>query len=100
MAYHQSAYHQSAYHQSAYRQSAYHQSAYHQSAYRQSVCQLPAFFVAARVLFSTSDLITSWHLVYLSVVHTCEAVCLDLQMAYKKAAYCHFGHAAGSHLGM
>ena len=81
----------------------YHQSAYRQSAYRQSLCQLSAFFVAASVLFSTGDLITSWHwwhLVYLSVVHTCGAVCLDLQMAYKKAAYCHFGHAAGSHLGM
>ena len=59
--------------------------------------------VAVSVLFSTGDLITSWHrwhLVYLSVVHTCGAVCLDLQMAHKKAAYCHFGHAAGSHLGM
>ena len=65
----------------------YHQSAYRQSAYRQSVCQLSAFFVAASVLFSTGDLITSWHrwhLVYLSVVHTCGAVCLDLQMAYNK----------------
>ena len=62
-----------------------------------------SIFVAASVLFSTGDLITSWHqwhLVYLSVVHTCGAVCLDLQMAYKKAANCHFGHAAGSHLGM
>ena len=100
-AYHQSAYRQSAYRQSAYRQSAYRQSAYRQSAYRQSVCQ--RCFVAASVLFSTGDLITSWHrwhLVYLSVVHTCGAVCLDLWMAYKKSAYCHFGHAAGSHLGM
>ena len=81
----------------------FHPTEYHQSAYRQHVCQLSAFFVAASRLFSTGDLITSWHrwhLVYLSVVHTCGAVCLDLQMAYKKAAYCHFGHAAGSHLGM
>ena len=82
----------------------FHPTEYHQSAYRQSVCQLSVFFfVAASMLFSTGDLIASWHrwhLVYLSVVHTCGAVCLDLQMAYKKAAYCHFGHAAGSHLGM
>ena len=96
-------FHPTEYHQSAYRQSAYRQSAYRQSAYRQSVCQLSAFFVAASMLFSTGDLITSWHrwhLVYLLVVHTCGAVCLHLQMAYKKAAYCHFRHAAGSHLGM
>ena len=81
----------------------FHPTEFRQSVYCQSVCQLSAFFVAASVLFSTGDLITSWHwwhLVYLSVVHTCGAVCLDLQTAYKKAAYCHFGHAAGSHLGM
>ena len=65
------------FHPTAYRQSAYRQSAYRQLAYR----QLSAFVVAASVLFSSGDLITSWHRwhrVYLSVVHTCGAVCLDL----------------------
>ena len=79
---HPTAYHQSAYRQSAYRQSAYRQSAYRQLAYRQlAYRQLSAFFVAASVLFSSGDLITSWHRwhrVYLSVVHTCGALCLDL----------------------
>ena len=65
------------FHPTAYRQSAYRQSASRQLAYR----QLSAFVVASSVLFSSGDLITSWHRwhrVYLPVVHTCGAVCLDL----------------------
>ena len=60
----------------------FHPTAYRQSAYRQlAYRQLSAFVVAASMLFSSGDLITSWHRwhrVYLSVVHTCGAVCLDL----------------------